>query len=161
MINAYMHLVVKGNSGLSVQSLLVRIFEMNESMLKFIRKLMIMKILIVDDSLMICGWLETKLSTIPQVEFIDQAHSVREAIKYVQGQAVDVVILDLIMPDGSGINVLKHLKKYTPETLVIILTNYPLPPYRNICKEIGADYFLDKSLEFERVVEILSKYEAA
>lgn len=106
------------------------------------------------------GW-KQNCQTIPQVEFIDQAHTVREAIKYVRGQAVDVVILDLIMPDGSGISVLKHIKKYTPETLVIILTNYPLPPYRNFCKEIGADYFLDKSLEFERVVEILTEYEAA
>ncbi|MGH7455074.1 MAG: response regulator, partial [bacterium] len=67
----------------------------------------------------------------------------------------EVAILDIQMPDGSGIDVLAHIKKESPQTTVIMLTNYPLPPFRKCCLEAGADYFFDKSTELEKVIEVL------
>jgi DNA-binding NarL/FixJ family response regulator len=66
-----------------------------------------------------------------------------------------VVILDIQMPDASGIAVLAHIKKESPRTIVIMLTNFPLPPFRKCCPKAGADYFFDKSTEFEKVIEVL------
>ena len=41
--------------------------------------------------------------------------------------------------------------------MVIMLTNYPFEQYRRECAEAGADYFLNKSTEFEKINEILAR----
>jgi len=53
-----------------------------------------------------------------------------------------------------GINVLRKIKKQSPETVVVILTNYPYAAYRKHCTELGADFFFDKSTEFEKIKSI-------
>jgi DNA-binding NarL/FixJ family response regulator len=58
------------------------------------------------------------------------------------------------MNGGRGIEVLKYIKKIEPVTLVIILTNYPYPQYLKKCMDLGADFFFDKSTEFEKVTEV-------
>jgi DNA-binding NarL/FixJ family response regulator len=84
-----------------------------------------------------------------------QAQNAAEAIAAFQQIRPEVAILDIQMPDESGIEVLARIKKESPQTTVIMLTNYPLPPFRKRCQEAGADYFFDKSTEFEKVVEVL------
>ena len=59
------------------------------------------------------------------------------------------------MPGINGIDVLKSIKKTDPETIILILTNFPYPQYRDTCMKAGADYFFDKSNEFEKVVDVL------
>ncbi len=66
-----------------------------------------------------------------------------------------MVILDIRMSDGSGIDVLPEIKKGNQSPLVIVLTNYPYPQYRRKCIEAGADFFFDKSTEFDKVTEVL------
>ena len=61
------------------------------------------------------------------------------------------------MPNGSGIDVLKHIKKDNPDLIAIMLTNYPYPQYRKRSIERGADFFFDKSTEFEMVLEVLKQ----
>ena len=84
-----------------------------------------------------------------------QARKATEAIAAFHQLRPEVVILDIQMPDGCGIDVLAHIKKESPQTTVIMLTNYPLPPFKKRCLEAGADYFFDKSTEFEKVIEVL------
>ncbi len=84
-----------------------------------------------------------------------QAQNASEAIAAFQQLKPEVAILDIQMPGGSGIDVLVHIKKESPRTTVIMLTNYPLPPFRKCCQKAGADYFFDKSTEFEKVIEVL------
>jgi DNA-binding NarL/FixJ family response regulator len=59
------------------------------------------------------------------------------------------------MPGGSGIQVLETIRKEKPAPLIIMLTNFTHEPYRQRCFKLGADYFFDKSSEFEKVKEIL------
>ena len=63
----------------------------------------------------------------------------------------DAVILDIRMPGGSGIDVLKKIKKNYPSTLVIMFTNYPTAQYRKRCLDLGTDFFFDKSTEFDKI----------
>ncbi len=116
-----------------------------------------MKVFIVDDSAVVCERLETMLSEIPEVEIIGQAGKPVEAIKSIQSLNPDVVILDIRMPGGSGIDVLEYIKKDNLDPTVIILTNYPYPQYRKKCMERGADFFFDKSTEFEKIIEVIKK----
>jgi DNA-binding NarL/FixJ family response regulator len=96
-----------------------------------------------------------KLSQLEGIQMAWQAKNATEAIAAFQQLRPEVAILDIQMLDGSGIAVLAHIKKESPQTTVIMLTNYPLPPFRKRCLEAGADYFFDKSTEFEKVIEVL------
>jgi CheY-like chemotaxis protein len=79
-----------------------------------------------------------------------------EAIKAIRRLRPDSVILDIRMPGMSGIQVLKKIKQDLRAPVVIMLTNYPFGQYRRECAEAGADYFLNKSTEFEKINEILA-----
>ena len=98
-----------------------------------------------------------KLLQIEGIQMAWQAQNASEAVAAFQQLKPEVAILDIQMPDGCGIDVLAHIKKESPRTTVIMLTNYPLPPLRKRCLETGADYFFDKSTEFENVVEVLKR----
>lgn len=78
-----------------------------------------------------------------------------EAVTAIRRLRPDAVILDIRMPGMSGIEVLRKIKSDRPSTVVIMLTNYPFAPYRRECAEAGADYFLHKSTEFEKINAIL------
>ena len=64
----------------------------------------------------------------------------------------DTVILDIRLPDDSGIQLLRQIKSGYPGIKVIMLTNYDLQQYRRQCLRLGADYFLNKTQEFEKMV---------
>jgi len=117
----------------------------------------IMKVLIVDDSAIMRERLKAVLSEITELENISYAEDVPEAISSVQKLNPEVVILDIRMPGGSGIDVLQKVKKSNRPPLVIVLTNYPYPQYRRKCIEAGADFFFDKSTEFDKVTEVLKQ----
>ena len=84
-----------------------------------------------------------------------QAQSASEALLALQHLEPEVAILDVHMRDESGIDVLAHIKRVSPQITVIMLTNCPLPPFKKRCLEAGADYFFDKSTEIEKVIAVL------
>ena len=112
------------------------------------------KAFIADDSLNVRKGLIAMLSQVDGIEVIGQAENIDEAIGSIRTLKPDVVILDIKMPGGSGVDVLKYVKKEQPSTVVIIFTNYPYPQYREECMDEGADFFFDKSIEFEKVIEV-------
>jgi len=117
-----------------------------------------MKVLIVDDSKIVCNGLQQILSNIAGVDIvIQQAHTGKDAIMSISESKPDVVILDIRLPDLSGIDVLADIRAKRLSAKVIILTNYPYPQYRKKCKELGADYFFDKVAEFEEIPVLIEK----
>ena len=116
-----------------------------------------MKVLIADDSEYMRKSLTTLLSRIEGIEVTGQAAEVSEAINKYQELKPDVVILDIRMPGGSGIDVLRHIKKDNVNSVVIIVTNYPYPQYRKKCLELGANFFFDKSTDFDKIPIVLKQ----
>jgi len=114
-----------------------------------------LKIVIVDDSILVRERLIKLFSTVPNIKIAGVAGNSYEAIHVVEKEKPHAVILDIKMPGESGVEVLKELKKKFPEIVVIILTNYPFTQYRSKCYEYGADYFFDKSEEYNKVVDVL------
>jgi len=115
------------------------------------------KVLIADDSLVVGHRLMNMISEVGGIQVVGQAQSGSEAIELCERLHPDVVILDIRMPKGNGISALEVIKKTKPDTVVVMLTNYPYPQYRKKCKKAGADYFFDKSSEFEKVTEVLEQ----
>ncbi len=80
-----------------------------------------------------------------------------ETLQLIDIKEPDMIILDIRMPLMNGIQVLKHLKSYGIKTIVCILTSYPYPQYKKKCLALGADYFFNKSDDFEKINYALEK----
>jgi DNA-binding NarL/FixJ family response regulator len=115
-----------------------------------------MKVLIADDSALMRERLGALVAEIEGVELVGEAGSAKEALAGIRRLKPDVVILDIRMPGGNGIQVLQEIRKEpAARPIVIMLTAFPYPQYRQKCLEAGADYFFDKASEFDRVASLL------
>ncbi len=112
-----------------------------------------MRLFIADDSEILRVRLVDMLSEIEGIEIIGQAQNSLDAVELIEKLNPHVVILDIRMPQENGIKVLKAIKKDNHHIKVIIFTNYPYPQYRKRCMDLGADFFFDKSTEFEKLVD--------
>lgn len=112
-------------------------------------------VFIVDDSKALRERLVNMLSEMDGVEVVGEARDAAEAIRGIRSLRPRVVILDIQMPGGSGIEVLKAIKQESPAPVVMMLTNHAYDQYREKCMKLGADYFLDKARDIERLPEIL------
>jgi DNA-binding NarL/FixJ family response regulator len=111
-----------------------------------------MNVFLVEDSLVIRHRLKRLLADVQEVQVVGETGDAQEAINAILKQKPDVVLLDIHLLNGNGIDVLHSLKKANPSPAVIVLTNYPYQQYRQKCIEDGADFFLVKSTEFDQVV---------
>ncbi len=116
-----------------------------------------LKVFLVDDSLVILQRLKRMLADVQEVQVIGEAGDAPEAMAAILKQKPDVVLLDIHLLNGNGIDVLQSLKKSMPTLAVIVLTNYPYPQYRQKCIAAGADFFFVKSTEFDQVVPALKQ----
>ena len=116
-----------------------------------------MKIVIADDSRVVVERLADLLSEIPGVELVGQAGDAPDALRCIRQMKPDLAILDLQMPGGSGLDILRTIRPERPDLRVMICTNYIYPQYRDECLAAGANYFLDKSAEFEKIPVILRR----
>jgi DNA-binding NarL/FixJ family response regulator len=123
-----------------------------------------LRLVIADDSVVVRAGLRSLLGALNGIEVLAEASDGPSAIAAIAEHKPDVAILDISMPGKTGIEVLRHVKREWPATVVIMFTNYASPHYRAKCRAAGADYFFDKSLEMDglcAVLETLLAYFAA
>jgi DNA-binding NarL/FixJ family response regulator len=120
-----------------------------------------MNVFIVEDSAVMRENLQAMLSDFSDVKIAGHAADESGAIEQINALLPDVVILDLNLESGSGINVLKNVKKRHPEIKVIVLTNYADEHYVDACRRANADYFFDKSFQFMKVHDVLAEWSHA
>ena len=116
-----------------------------------------MKVFVVDDSVVIRERLKRLVAEVPDVQVVGEAGDAQIAVAAILAQKPDVVLLDIHILNGNGIDVLQRLKQERVAPAVIILTDYPFPEYRQLCLKAGADFFFVKSTEFEQLVPALQK----
>ncbi|MBK5277556.1 MAG: response regulator transcription factor [Bacteroidia bacterium] len=114
-----------------------------------------LNVMIVDDSLLVGERIRNLVKELKGVSIIAQAESTKTALQFVENQKPDVILLDINMPGESGVEFLKKVKQSYSNIMVIMLSNFSDRYYRNLCKEYGADHFFDKSMEFEKVLDVL------
>ena len=114
-----------------------------------------MRILIADDSQAFVQRLTSRLEECAGIEIVGHADNAADATREIRKVKPDVVILDIRMPGGSGIEVLDSLENDSSKPIVMMLTNCSHQQYRRRCLESGASYFFDKSAEFHKVAEAL------
>lgn len=112
-------------------------------------------VFIVDDSTVVRDRLAQMIAGLPGVDLVGQADIAFEALEGLRRLRPNCAVLDISMPGGSGIHVLETIKREQPALSVIMLTNFAQDQYRQKCLQLGADYFFDKTTQFEKVLEVL------
>jgi DNA-binding NarL/FixJ family response regulator len=117
-----------------------------------------LRIFLVEDSPILRERLVEMLASWGAIEIVGHAETEAAADAALQAQEWDVLILDLQLLQGTGLGVLRNLGSHRKQgTLVIVLTNYAIPMYRERSMQLGADYFFDKAHEFARIKDVLDE----
>ncbi len=116
-----------------------------------------MRIVIADDSELLRERIKESLKDVKEVEIVGEADNGIDAIKIIKENNPDLVLLDIRMPELNGIGVLKKMKANGNKSKVCIFTNYPYSQYKTKCIEEGADYFLDKNQDLNKIPAIVAE----
>jgi len=117
-----------------------------------------MNVFVVEDSSLLRERLIRTLTGIEGVQVSGYSDTAEEAIQQIQQVTPDAIILDIRLRQGTGFQVLQAVKVRGKPPLVIVLTNFAYPQYRNKYLDAGADFFFDKSNEFDQIVVVLNQY---
>lgn len=114
------------------------------------------RILIVDDAAVVRDRLKQLLAGIQGAEIIAESGQPERGTALVRKLKPDVVVIDVQLRNGRGIELVQEMRRIRTAPRIIVLTNDSYPEIRNRCLAAGADYFFDKSTEYEDMVELLS-----
>jgi DNA-binding NarL/FixJ family response regulator len=114
-----------------------------------------LRILLIEDSPIVAERVRETLREMESMLVVDTIDRESKAIEALGRGGIDIIILDLRLNRGTGFGVLRALSGQVGRPVVIIFTNYDLPEYRREAMALGADYFLDKARDFERLPQVL------
>jgi len=104
----------------------------------------VLKTLIVEDSAFYRQLLKEALnSRFPSMEIFDATDG-EEALRKIENFLPDLVFMDIKLPGESGLELTKKIKAQYPNIIIIILTAYDIPEYREAAVQAKANYFLSK-----------------
>ncbi len=114
-----------------------------------------LRILVVEDSILTAEQIKEVLQQASAPVEIKIVHTQDDALSTGKTFSPDVVVLDLLLRQGTGFTVLKDFSASSPKPTILVLTNYALPNYRNFALLTGANYFLDKAKDSEQLPAII------
>lgn len=114
------------------------------------------RIFVVDDHPMVVEGIKSMLLQVADVEVAGHAANAASCMGYFVGNDADVVLLDINLPDQSGIEVCKMLLRRKPELKVIALTNHEQLTYLQGMKDAGAQGYLLKNASLDEIEKALS-----
>jgi DNA-binding NarL/FixJ family response regulator len=113
-------------------------------------------ILIVDHSYFISDRITGILNEIEAVKNIFTATDFTSAVKCLQENEIDIILMDIGLTGKTGIALLKFITGHYPETKTVVLSNQMSEYYHKLCKDMGASFFIDKSKDFDQIPEIIA-----
>lgn len=110
-------------------------------------------VVIADDSEKVRRRIRSVLGAIPDQQAAEVGNGPEHVLGAVARYRPDVLIIDIHGTNGKGIETLRRIHLDYPETDIVVLTNKADRFYRRACLKAGARFFIDKSIDFERVRE--------
>jgi CheY-like chemotaxis protein len=107
------------------------------------------RILLVDDPAMVRQELRSVLATYPDLEVVAEAVTGEEAVRCAAQEPVDVVVMDLTLPQLNGIEATRRIKQARPTAIVIGLSVEAVPPTRDALLDAGAAALISKEIAAE------------
>jgi DNA-binding NarL/FixJ family response regulator len=102
------------------------------------------RIFLVEDHTILREGLRALLTADPNFEIIGEAADGREAVRFVEKQVPDLILMDLSMPRMTGMDAIREIKKRYPATKIIALTVHKTEEYLRTTLQAGADGYVLK-----------------
>ena len=119
-----------------------------------------MKILIADDHAIVREGVKLIVKTLPEVKQIDEAADGKEALAKLIKTHYDLAILDISMPEITGLDLLQQIKIHNIDTRVLMLSFHPQEQYAVRAFKLGASGYLSKDSAFEEMGMAIRKIAA-
>jgi DNA-binding NarL/FixJ family response regulator len=116
----------------------------------------IKRILLVEDHALFLGALAQFLSHEPGFEVVAQAGSLAQA-RGVASSEIDVAVIDIYLPDGDGLDLVRQLREEAPHVRTLVLTGSVDPNAEVLAKEAGVDEVILKSAGIVQIAEAIRR----
>ena len=113
------------------------------------------RVLIVDDHVVVRRGIQMFLDTDPSIQIVGEAESGRGGVRKAKALQPDVILMDLVMPDGDGIEALAEIKRSIPNVKIIVLTTFGDELRAKAAMEAGADGYLLKDACGEALLQAI------
>lgn len=113
------------------------------------------KIAIVDDHAMVRAGLRQFFADQADFSVVAEAANGRQALNIVRAGGVDVILLDIAMPDQSGVDALAAIRAGDPDVAVLILSGFAEEHYATTLLRQGASGYLNKDCDPEEIVKAI------
>ena len=113
-------------------------------------------LLLVDDHPIVLDGLRAALARHAEIKIVAEAASLAEARAAIAKPGIDVVLLDLRLPDGSGIDLLRDAQAMSAPPAVIVLSSFLTPQYVNAAIALGASGFLLKTAATDEILAAIA-----
>jgi len=115
------------------------------------------RVLVCDDHLIVRQGIRQILADAADIEVAAEAATGPEALAHVRAEGIDVVLLDIAMPQRDGLDILRQLKSEAPKLPVLMLSTYPDRQYAVRSLKLGAAGYLNKSADAEQMVDAIRR----
>lgn len=117
-----------------------------------------LRVFVIEDSPILLERIAEAITDQPSLILVGTADSEQDALAKIRLLKPEALVVDIKLREGNGLNVLAQLKWGEGEEAkpkIIVFTNYPRQEYLRNSKQLGADYFLDKSTQFAELPRVL------
>ncbi|MFM0669830.1 response regulator [Paraburkholderia sediminicola] len=108
-----------------------------------------LRVFLVEDTIPIRRRMAARFGAIDGVEIVGEAEESDAALAGIDATRTDVVVVDFRLTGGTGMELLQSLARGTSTVITIVLTNHSSAAFRQACRTAGAQYFFDKTSEFD------------
>ncbi len=115
------------------------------------------RVLVCDDHLIVRQGIKQILADAPDLAVAGEAANGPDALARVRAGGIDVVLLDIAMPQRDGLDVLKALKSECPRLPVLMLSTYPDRQYAVRSLKLGAAGYLNKSADSAQLIDAIRR----
>lgn len=118
-----------------------------------------LRVFVIEDSPILLERIAEAIADQPSLILVGTADTEKDALRKIRALKPEVLVIDIKLREGNGLNVLAQLQTISDQEnkpKVVVFTNYPRQEYLRNSKQLGADYFLDKSTQFADLPKILT-----
>lgn len=108
---------------------------------------------IADDHVVVCAGLERLFANCPDLTLVGTAADGREALELVKSAALDVLVIDIAMPEHGAVDVMARMQTASPHTGIVVFSGFPERQFAPQLVRLGARGYVDKAAPLTRLLE--------
>lgn len=116
--------------------------------------------MLVDDHSIVRNGVRRMLETVDDINVLGEAETAQDAMRLLREQDFDVALLDISLPDKSGLQLLKSIKAEKPDLAVLMLSMHSIDAYALRAIKLGASGYLTKDISASVLVAAVRKVAA-